>query len=98
MARSFLSFAFALAAATVMAFGAGATPVSAQQTASPPANSVTPNTPATPITPSRAPRQRGYSELDEAKQVLLTKGSFQDAFKLLEQASRKYRELPSPHV
>ena len=59
MARSFLSFTFALATATLILLGAGATPASAQ--------------PATAACHSNAPRpsRRQYPEVQEAFQLLL---------------------------
>lgn len=84
MARSFLSFTFALATATAILFGTGATPASAQS--------------ATPTTPSAAPAQKKYPEAQEALQLLLGKRDMPGAIKLLEKASRTYPELPAAHV
>jgi len=85
MARLFLSFTFALATATVILFGAGATSASAQP-------AVTPTTPAT------SPAQKKYPEAQEALQLLIGKRDMPGAIKLLENAARKYPELPSAHV
>ena len=52
MARSFFSFTFALATATVILLGAGATPASAQ--------------PATPSLPPAASKPKQYPEVQEA--------------------------------
>ena len=85
MARSFLSFTFALATATLILLGAGATPTSAQ-----------PQLPKLPRRPSQA---KQYPEVQEAVQLLL--GPTHDmraAIKVLEDAARKYPELPSAHV
>ena len=84
MARSFLSFTFALASATLILLGAGATPASAQ--------------PSTPAAPSAAPRPRQYPEAQEALNLLFGKRDYQGAIKKLEDAARRYPELPSAHV
>ena len=85
MARSFLSFTFALATATLILLGAGATPASAQ--------------PATPATPSTAARQaKTVSGGAEAFQLLVGPSAISGCIKKLEDASRKYPELPSAHV
>jgi tetratricopeptide (TPR) repeat protein len=85
MARSFFSFTFALATATLILLGVGATPASAQ--------------PKLPETPTVPVKQNKYPEMQEAFQLLL--GPTHDmagAIKLLKEAARKYPELPSAHV
>jgi len=96
MARSFLSFALALAAGTVVWLAVRGTPVSAQATSP---------SPAVPATPAAPPKQQNYPEVQEAVNLLVDPQSqrlnpqkIPDAFKLLETASRKYPTLPSPHV
>jgi tetratricopeptide (TPR) repeat protein len=84
MARSFLSFTFALATATLILLGDGATSVLAQ--------------PVTPVAPTAAaPKQKQYPEVQEALQ-LLAQRKMADAIKKLDEVSRKYPELPSAHV
>ena len=85
MARSFLSFTFALAAATLMLFGAGAMPATAQT------GTATPG--------SGTSKQKQYPEVQEAAQLLVgPKHDMAGAIKILEAAARKYPELPSAHV
>jgi tetratricopeptide (TPR) repeat protein len=83
MARSFLSFTFALATATLILFGAEAMPASAQ--------------PATPAASAAAPRARQYPEVQEAVQ-LFGRRQISEAIKALENLSRKNPELPSARV
>ncbi len=86
MARSFLSFAFALVAAALILCGVGVTPASAQP-------KLQPETPTPPA------KQNKYPEVQEAFQLLL--GPTHDlagAYKILKDAERKYPELPPAHV
>ena len=84
MTRSFLSFILVLATAMLILLGGGATPALAQQAAS--------------VTASAAPGSKRYPELQEALDLLLKKRDGVAAVKKLEEASRKYPELPSAHV
>jgi tetratricopeptide (TPR) repeat protein len=84
MARAFLSFTTVLAAATVILFGAGAMPVLAQVPAA---------------DPTATSKSNQYPEVREAVQLLL--GPNRDkprAVKVLENAARRYPELPTAHV
>jgi len=83
MARSSVSLTFALATATVILLGGGATPGYAQS--------------ATPAAPSAAPSQRQYAEVEEAVNKL-RQGDMPGAIKTLEEAAKKYPDLPSAHV
>lgn len=84
MARSFLSFTFALAAAALIVFGAAAKPATAQ--------------PVPPEVPSPAAKPKQYPEVQEAFQQLLKDRNMPACIKTLEGVSRKYPELPSAHV
>ena len=85
MARLFLSFTLALATATLILFGAGATPASAQ--------------PATPDTAhGNRPARRSIPRRKRPSTCCSTSAIIAAAIKKLEEASRKYPELPSAHV
>ncbi|MGA2256424.1 MAG: hypothetical protein ABSG53_17385 [Thermoguttaceae bacterium] len=87
MARSFLSLSFALA--TFVLLGAGATSASAQPAIpTPPAS-------AAPAAPTK---QVDSPEVQEALQELIKTGSIPNAISKLEEALRKYPDLPSAHV
>ncbi len=86
MARSFLSFTLTLAAATLILSAAGARSASAQPAAPPTAS------------PAAAPVQKTYPEAQQALDLLLKNRDYPGAIKKLEEASRRYPELPSAHV
>ena len=77
MARSFLSFTFAPAAATLILLGAGAIPASAQ-----------PVKPADPAASTTTPKQKNYPGAKEALQLLIRDHNMPAAIKKLEQASQ----------
>ena len=88
MARSYLSFTFALATASAMLFGVGATLVSAQ-----------PAQPEQERLIVRRQLRRGTPEVQDAANLVL--GPTHDmvaAIKKLEDAARKNPKLPSAHV
>jgi len=80
MARSFLSCTLALATATLVLFGVGAAPSSAQ--------------PLAPTTPTAAAKEKAYPEVIAAFQLLMNTRNMPNAIKALDDAVRKYPELP----
>jgi tetratricopeptide (TPR) repeat protein len=86
MARSFLSFTLALAAATLILFGAGATRALAQPTPSGSGSTATP------------PVEKKYPEVGDAFQYLVNTRDMPTTIKKLKEAVRQYPELPSEYV
>lgn len=85
MARSSLSFAFALATVTLLLLGAAATPVSAQPAVSP------------STTPATAPKQKEYPEVKDAI-TALNNNDFLGALKKLDEVAKKNSELPPANI
>ncbi len=83
MTRPLLLFIIALATATIILLGAGAMPATAQ--------------PGSDSAPSADAKPKRYPEAQEALD-LLAKRDMPGAIKKLEEAARKYPELPSVHV
>ena len=87
MARSSLSFTFALATVTLLLLGAAATPVSAQS----------PQVGGLATTPSTTPKQKEYPEVKDAI-TALNNNDFPGAIKSLEKAAKKNSELPPENI
>jgi len=96
MARSFLSFNFALATAALVLYGVGATPASAQPVG--PSTSGSIGSSSTGVSTTK-PDQSKYPEVQQAVNLLL--GPTRDmagALKLLKKAEKMYPELPVANV
>jgi tetratricopeptide (TPR) repeat protein len=83
MTRSFSSFLFALATTTVILLATGKAPAA---------------DPTSPAAPAAAPQANPYPEVQVAVQRLIDHHDMPGALKGLEEAARKYPELPSAHV
>jgi tetratricopeptide (TPR) repeat protein len=97
MARSFFAFTVLLVTAIFLLPAAAATPAPAAPVPAQPAAAAQPGTAATPG-PVAASKRVTYPEVAEAAQILVNTGSLQATLKKLVEATRKYPELPSPHV
>ena len=84
MARSFFSFIFALATATLILLGSEVAPASAQ--------------PAIPSLPPAAPKPKQCPEVQEAIDRFVKDRDMKACIRALEDAARKQPELPSAHV